>query len=368
MYTFEPVGIVKNDCDQIANHNLIKGRVSSITVFEKYSEGLLNIESCEFIDIVFYFHKSEEINLNGKLFNVEKRGVFASRSPNRPNSIGITTVKLISRSGNELLVTGLDAINGTPVLDIKSCDTSLFASESETRQVHDSILKSNPRIEIWNNISTGKTENLLLKAGQLHGHFCPGLAMGVIAATFAMQQIKFDSDGMEDLLAIVETNNCFSDGVQFVTGCSFGNNSLIYRDLGKTAITLTKRDGKGIRIVSLHKSRDYINANFPEFNESYTKVVVNQDHVENEMEEFKKLAIDRAFATLKLDFDKLFKVTQVNIEIPDYAPICESLVCKICGESVMSTRTVVVNGEHVCLFCGDGKYHVLEGRGITIKN
>ena len=54
---------------------------------------------------------------------------------------------------------------------------------------------------------------------------------------------------MEELIAIVETNNCFSDGVQVVTGCTFGNNGLIYKDLGKTAVTVAKRDGTAIRIV-----------------------------------------------------------------------------------------------------------------------
>jgi tRNA-Thr(GGU) m(6)t(6)A37 methyltransferase TsaA len=49
-------------------------------------------------------------------------GVFASRSPNRPNPIGVTKVKLLEVRGNILVVKGLDALNGTPVLDIKPAD------------------------------------------------------------------------------------------------------------------------------------------------------------------------------------------------------------------------------------------------------
>ena len=160
---------------------------------------------------------------------------------------------------------GLDAINNTPVIDIKSCDTSLLASLSESDPVHNSILKSDPRIEIRNNIAKGNTDILLIKVAQMHSHFCPGLAMGVMAAVHAMKELQADSDGMENLMAITETNNCFSDGIQFVTGYSFGNNSLVYKDLGKTAFTLAGRDGDGIRICSRHESRDVIEAAFPDF-------------------------------------------------------------------------------------------------------
>jgi len=243
----------------------------------------------------------------------------------------------------------------------------MFATGSETNLVHQSILKANPRIEIWNNILAGKTDLLLLNAGQLHGHFCPGLAMGVMAATHVMKQMKTNSDGMEDLLAIVETNNCFSDGVQLVTGCSFGNNSLIYRDYGKTAFTLTKRNGKGIRVVSLPESKDYINQSFPEFNECYNNIVVKQNHDAKGVAHFKKLGIERAFATLKLDFDKLFNVTEVFTEIPDYAPIYESIKCNKCGESVMATRIVEKHGQQLCITCANSKYYSVEGKGIVLK-
>jgi formylmethanofuran dehydrogenase subunit E len=56
---------------------------------------------------------------------------------------------------------------------------------------------------------------------------------------------------MEEVIAVVETNNCFSDGLQVVTGCSFGNNALIFRDYGKTAFTLARRNGEGFRVSVL---------------------------------------------------------------------------------------------------------------------
>jgi formylmethanofuran dehydrogenase subunit E len=208
----------------------------------------------------------------------------------------------------------------------------------------------------------------MLKAGQLHGHFCPGLAMGVMAATYAMNELKVKSDGMEDLLAITETNNCFSDGVQFVTGCSFGNNSLIYKDLGKTAFTLTTRDGNGIRICSRHESQEIIKNKFPEFNKYYQQVVVEQDHQPENISKFKKAALQRAFATLHLAFETLFTVQLIQVEIPSYAKIHESVICSECGESVMKPRTREVDSNFVCYKCHITDFYMFDGNGICKSN
>lgn len=364
MNKIEPVGIVVNECDNIADARAYKEKTSTIVIEEKYSEGLYKIEKCPFIDVIFYFHLSEFVKLVGKTRWGEERGVFASRSPKRPNYLGITTVKLIHRDRNVLTVQGLDAVNGTPVVDIKCCDTTFFAENSEMADIHRTMLEANPRVDIRNNILSGKTDFLLLKAGQLHGHFCPGLSLGVMAATRAMMKLNTDSDGMEDLLAIVETNNCFSDGVQFVTGCSFGNNSLIYHDLGKTAFTLTRRNGKGIRFILKPDSREYLDKPFPEFNDVFNKVVVNQDRAEPELTSFKSEGTKKAFGILSLDFEKIFEVREVDVDIPDYAPIRESVVCSMCGENVMKTRTIQKDHKALCFKCANQPFGILDGEGI----
>ncbi len=365
-YTIRPVGIVRNEYDNPVDYHRIKEKPSTIIVNDEYSEALLNINECEYLDIVFWFHKSEKGSLSGKTHSGLHRGVFASRSPKRPNLIGITTVKLLERNKNELVVEGLDAINNTPVIDIKNCDTSLFASVSESDPVHNSILKSDPRIEIRNNIAKGQTDILLIKAAQMHGHFCPGLAMGVMAAVHAMREMKADSDGMENILAVTETNNCFSDGVQFITGCSFGNNSLIYRDLGKTAFTLAGRDGEGIRICSRHESRDIIEAAFPDFRKYYQSVIVEQERDPEMLSEYKKIAQERAFGTLNIPFGNLFTVERVHTEIPDFAGIDESVVCRLCNESVMRSRTTEQDDSFTCFSCSGRDYGILDGNGIHL--
>ena len=365
-YQINPVGIVSNGFNDPTDYHRIKEEPSTITVDNKYKEAFLNIEECEYLDIIFWFHRSEEFQLSGRIPSGAERGVFASRSPRRPNSIGVTTVKLLECNENILVVEGLDAINNTPVIDIKCCDTSLFALESELHTVHNSIFKSDPRIEIRNNISNDKADLLLLKAGQLHGHFCPGLAMGVMAAIYAMKELHTDSDGMEDLLAITETSNCFSDGVQFVTGCSFGNNALIFKDVGKTASTLTKRDGKGIRVSLHHKAREVIQKTFPDFQKYYQWVVIEQNHDTELVTEYKRKALQRAFGTLTIPFNELFTVNHLPVEIPDYAPIHESVICAVCGESVMKSKTLIKDGLTVCFSCNGSAFGILNGNGIHI--
>ena len=99
--------------------------VSEVVIAPKLAEALDGIEGFSHIVVVFYLHKVNENRHSLLKVHPENReelplvGVFATRSPVRPNPIGITVVKLLERRGNVLKVLGLDAYNGTPVLDIK---------------------------------------------------------------------------------------------------------------------------------------------------------------------------------------------------------------------------------------------------------
>ena len=76
-------------------------------------------------------------------------------------------------------------------------------------------------------------EGLLRHAETIHGHRCPFLALGVKAGRYAMDYLEQENTGLEEVVAVVECNNCFADGIQVVTGCTFGNSALIFKDLGK---------------------------------------------------------------------------------------------------------------------------------------
>lgn len=94
--------------------------ISQIEVFEEFEEGLKDIEGFSHIIIIFWLHKSHGFRLMVKTpWDDVLHGLFATRSPNRPCPIGLTVAELIARQNNILEVKGLDAIDGTPLLDIK---------------------------------------------------------------------------------------------------------------------------------------------------------------------------------------------------------------------------------------------------------
>ncbi|AOP13494.1 MULTISPECIES: tRNA (N6-threonylcarbamoyladenosine(37)-N6)-methyltransferase TrmO [Bacillus] len=90
-----------------------------------HPDALKGIEEFSHLDIIFYFHQVKEEHIQYKVRrprnnkNYPETGIFAQRGKNRPNRLGATVVTLLEKSGSKLVVKGLDAIDGTPVIDIK---------------------------------------------------------------------------------------------------------------------------------------------------------------------------------------------------------------------------------------------------------
>ncbi len=357
MQDIREIGVVRNDMTSPDDPHEMRKRQSIIEIHEQYRDGLYRLEDSDYIQVVFHFHRSDGYELQGPVYSGEVKGVFASRSPHRPSTVGVTTVELLKRGGTALHVKGLDAVDGTPVLDIKPYAPSL--DEAEQQKVAREHTKTSPRSAVMRLIRTGELEELLLRAGELHGHFCPGLAMGVMAAAHAVQQMDWPSGGMEHLVAVVETNNCFADGVQYVTGCTFGNNALVFRDLGKTAFTLAGRDGTGIRIAARPREpRD------DAFAELFKKVVKDRDGTDEDEARYRQMARQRSFELLDRDVKELFSVNEISVDLPPYAPIHESVICEACGEPTMATRIVERDSRRLCLTCADASYDELTGDGV----
>lgn len=91
-----------------------------IEVFEEYAEGLQDIEGFSHLILIFHMHLAVQSKLKVIPFlDTHEHGVFATRSPGRPNPIGFSVVRLEKVNGNILFVKGIDIIDGTPLLDIK---------------------------------------------------------------------------------------------------------------------------------------------------------------------------------------------------------------------------------------------------------
>ncbi|HAY33370.1 MAG TPA: SAM-dependent methyltransferase [Ignavibacteria bacterium] len=125
MFTIEPVGYVSNSRKSIED-DFWGDIVSVINISPKLSEeSLKGIEHFSHLEIIFYFHLADPSNICISSAHPRENpdypetGIFAQRKKLRPNLLGSTIVKLKGIDKRKLTVTGLDAIDGTPVIDIK---------------------------------------------------------------------------------------------------------------------------------------------------------------------------------------------------------------------------------------------------------
>lgn len=122
--TMTPIGIIHSPYKQIKDMP-IQGKFKTsvqawIELKEKYRAGLKDLNGFSHAIIIYYFHKSEKTEIEGKPFlENDKHGIFAIRSPHRPNHIGISVVKIEKIEDCEVHFSEVDVLDGTPVLDIK---------------------------------------------------------------------------------------------------------------------------------------------------------------------------------------------------------------------------------------------------------
>ena len=117
------IGIVRNGIEQPPRQGW-ENVVSDIVVNSSLTEALDNLDEFSHIIVLYWMHRAAGEPLPSKVHPMGKQelplvGRFATRSPNRPNPVGKATVRLLERQGNILKVEGLDAIDGTPIIDIK---------------------------------------------------------------------------------------------------------------------------------------------------------------------------------------------------------------------------------------------------------
>jgi tRNA-Thr(GGU) m(6)t(6)A37 methyltransferase TsaA len=94
--------------------------ICEIEIFEHYAEGLKDIDGFSHLILIYWLHQGKDFSPLVKTpWSSELHGVFATRSPDRPNLLGLSIVELLERSGKRLRVKGLDALERTPLLDIK---------------------------------------------------------------------------------------------------------------------------------------------------------------------------------------------------------------------------------------------------------
>jgi len=122
--TYRVIGVIHSPFKKLQGTPIqptaAKGVKGVVEVFPEYGEGLKDLEGFSHIILLYHFHLSGKFSLKVKPYMDEvERGVFSTRAPRRPNSIGISVVHLLKIEGCKLYVEDIDIIDGTPLLDIK---------------------------------------------------------------------------------------------------------------------------------------------------------------------------------------------------------------------------------------------------------
>jgi tRNA-Thr(GGU) m(6)t(6)A37 methyltransferase TsaA len=124
MITLRPIGHVSSPYQ--ATSRIPKGLGAKheaegvLNIMPEFELGLTDIEGFSHLFVIWAFHRSVDFELMGTPpIDNRPHGVFATRSPRRPNPIGLTVVELLRREGRLLYVRGVDMLDGTPILDIK---------------------------------------------------------------------------------------------------------------------------------------------------------------------------------------------------------------------------------------------------------
>jgi tRNA-Thr(GGU) m(6)t(6)A37 methyltransferase TsaA len=190
----------------------LDGRPAQVEVLPQYSRGLLEIDKNSHLWLLLWFHQSNRNCLTSVPAKVNpflhEFGVFGLRSPNRPNPIALYLVHLDSVEGNILNVSGLDAFDGTPVLDIKSYYERdiVFSPTTPYIRVFDPIMRQ---------------DSFFRQALAHHQEACPDLhlavRMGLIADEF-MGHLN-----TPDLEVIVTGSACLADALQGLSRARLAN-------------------------------------------------------------------------------------------------------------------------------------------------
>lgn len=127
-------------------------------------------------------------------------------------------------------------------------------------------------------------------------------------------------------MAIVETDMCAVDAIQYLLSCTFGKGNLIHKDFGKNAFTFIRRsDGKALRVATTPTAWDGLPRG------------ASRE--------------ERARAIFEADEADLFTITPVSVRVPTEARVHPSIRCQECGEDVMETRIRHVGGRQLCIPC-----------------
>jgi formylmethanofuran dehydrogenase subunit E len=186
----------------------------------------------------------------------------------------------------------------------------------------------------------------------LHGHKCPAMPLGLRAGAAAMNTLGVERAKDKQLLAILELGDdhcahCFADGVQMITGCTFGKGNIKKVGYGKFGLTLVDRaTGRAVRVVPRADAQN-ASKQTPFFTEYRTKNVP-ASQVPDEVVDPLIQKVLNAPQEMILTVGEEFRVDAAKT-----AETFDTFVCERCGENVVEKYGRVVGAQKVCIPCQD---------------
>ena len=194
-------------------------------------------------------------------------------------------------------------------------------------------------------------ESLLKGSAEVHGHLCPGQAVGVRMAMLGCRLIGLNEpasrDQIKKLIVYVEMDRCTADAVAYATSVKLGRRSLKFIDHGIMAATFVNLEtSQAFRVISTEESRDLAEAYAPEIAEKHAR----------QLEAYKRMPDS-----------VLFRVQEVDVTLPEEdlpGPTRFKAVCSQCGQVVRDRREVIKDGRSFCKPCAHDVYFN-DARDIT---
>lgn len=217
--SLRPIGVVHSPIS--SRDRMPKGGVpADIEVYPEFEEGLKEIEGNTHITVIVWLHQAarDRLTVTRRMGSDHiPRGVFATRSPIRPNPIGVMTARLMGREGRILHLDRLDIIDGTPVLDVKPYAPG-FDGAFSARSARELSTTRDPDRK-------RELQDMAYEAQSFHGETCPGLVLGVRMLYHAM--VTWGIAQKDPQLSITVGNRgCIADALQALSGATFGNGRL----------------------------------------------------------------------------------------------------------------------------------------------
>lgn len=181
---------------------------------------------------------------------------------------------------------------------------------------------------------------------QFHGHMCPGVAIGIQAALFALAELGRSSDS-NDVVAIVETNMCAVDGIQYLLGCTFGRGNLVHLDHGKNVYSFVRtKDGKSLRL----SVREGAWQRSAEHEELLSKT---RSGLATEPQRVRYWELQREVSQqiLEMAADRMFQISHKPISLSQLPRDMHYRRCTKCGEMTNISRLTEAHEAQLCLPC-----------------